>query len=243
MLLLLYSTVAKSYDFNSGEFYYNITDETAKTVEVTYGEYDYFGDIEIPATVVYNGTKYSVKSIGNRAFYKAPVLSIKIPNSVTTIGEYAFYSTLVSSIEFSNSITTIGEYAFADCQNLTSIEIPNSVTSIGSKAFFYNCNLTSIKIGDNIRSIGMHAFDETRWLNNHPDTVVYLGKYLYKCRIRYNNSDNDIPDTHLTVKEGTLIIADHALYHCNNLESIIIPNSLKSLGKSNFLRSTYAKLQ
>lgn len=96
-LLLLCSTVASAHDFEVDGIYYNITDATAKTVEVTYsGSYsssEYTGAETIPSTVTYNGTTYSVTSIGEWAFDNCTGLtSVTIPNSVTSIGGNAFYS-------------------------------------------------------------------------------------------------------------------------------------------------------
>ena len=51
------------------------------------------GNLIIPSTISYNGTTYSVTSIGDRAFYECSGLtSVTIPNSVTLIGEGAFLS-------------------------------------------------------------------------------------------------------------------------------------------------------
>ncbi len=55
--------------------YYNFSDSKA---EVTYGtttSNSYSGDVAIPATVTYNGSSYSVTSIGNYAFYGCSGLS------------------------------------------------------------------------------------------------------------------------------------------------------------------------
>ena len=50
------------------------------------------GNLIIPSTISYNGTTYSVTSIGNDAFSCCSGLtSVTIPNSVTSIGNYAFY--------------------------------------------------------------------------------------------------------------------------------------------------------
>ena len=112
VLLLLCATVATAYDFNSQGIYYNISSD--KTVEVTNHDFEYTGIVRIPSSVTYNGTVYSVTSIGDAAF------------------QFCFGLT---SIEIPNSITSIGDYAFVGCTGLTSIEIPNSVTSIGNRAF------------------------------------------------------------------------------------------------------------
>ena len=97
-LLLLCCTTLSAHDFNVDGIYYKILSEEDKTVEVTHREDDYLNedysnDIVIPANVTYNGTTYSVTTIGNDAFsWYVELTSITIPNSVKTIGTYAFSS-------------------------------------------------------------------------------------------------------------------------------------------------------
>ena len=99
ILFLLCSTVATAHEFEVNGIFYNITDETNKTVEVTYkgnsyNEYskEYTGSVVIPENVTYNGNTYSVTSIGGYACSGCSGLtSVTIGNSVTSIGDYAFY--------------------------------------------------------------------------------------------------------------------------------------------------------
>ena len=74
-LLLLCATVATAHDFEVDGIYYNIIDDTNKTVAVTYkGDYyssysnEYTGSVVIPKSVTYNEEFYSVTSIGDYAF-------------------------------------------------------------------------------------------------------------------------------------------------------------------------------
>ena len=98
VLCVLCGTVSFAHDFEVSCIYYNITNATKKTVAVTYGggsysaySNEYTGNVVIPVSVIYNGTTYSVTSIGYGAFsYCSGLTSITIPNSVTSIEEYAF---------------------------------------------------------------------------------------------------------------------------------------------------------
>ncbi|MDY5075443.1 MAG: leucine-rich repeat domain-containing protein [Paludibacteraceae bacterium] len=174
LAVLLTTLSTHAYDFQSGDLYYNIT--SSNTVEVTYQElwssanYQGLTTATIPATVTYNGTTYSVTSIGDGAFYYCSALtSITLPNSVTSIGTYAFEycssltsivvesgNTMYDSRENCNAIIeTASNTLIVGCQSTT---IPNSVTSIGSKAFEKCSSLTSITIPNSVTSIGERAF-------------------------------------------------------------------------------------
>ena len=125
-------------NFMSENLYYNVTSYFAPyTVEVTSGDHEYYGYVTIPETVTYNGTTYSVTSIGGAAFYYCwGLTSVTIPNSVTSIRGYAFSGcSRLTSVTIGNSVTSIGIYAFANCDGLKSVTIGNSVTSIGNGAF------------------------------------------------------------------------------------------------------------
>ncbi len=154
---------ARAYDFEAGGIYYNITNSSAKEVEVTAksSHYDdrYTGSVVIPSSVTYNKTTYKVTAIGNSAFKSCSDLTfVTIPNSVTSIGESAFSACYdLTSVTIPNSVTTIRKSAFFG-SGLTSVTIPNSVTSIGESAFSVCIDLTSVTIGKGVTSIGESAF-------------------------------------------------------------------------------------
>ena len=209
-LLLLCRMVASAHDFEVDGIYYNIISSSDFTVGVTYEddlfEYEYRGEVVIPATVTYNSKTYSVTSIGNYAFNGCDGLtSITIPNSVTSIGNSAFNGCDgLTSITIPNSVTSIGNYAFSICSGLTSIDIPGSVTSIGVGAFSYCTGLTSITIPNSVTSIGNSAFDGCDGL------------------------------TSIDIPGSVTSIGNSAFSYCTGLTSITIGNGVTSIGNSAF---------
>ena len=128
-----------------------------------------------------------------------------------------------------DSVTSIGDGAFLGCTGLTSITIPNRVTSIGDDAFYGCSRLTNITIPDSVTNIGMSAFDNTAWYYSQPYYgTIYLGKVAYGYK-------GIMPDnTTITLKEGTLGIAEGAFSRCDGLTNIILPDGLITIGDSAF---------
>ena len=73
VMALLLPQVASAYDFEVGGIYYNINGNEATVTYKgnSYGSYDeYTGSVNIPSSVTYNGSTYSVTSIGEYAFFE-----------------------------------------------------------------------------------------------------------------------------------------------------------------------------
>ena len=223
---LLCSIGIQAHDFEVDGVYFNITNETEKTVEVTYkGSYyyeyfnEYTGSVIIPNSVTFNSVTYNVTEIANDAFYECSgLISITIPNSVTEIGNNAFCYSGLTSIIIPNSVTSIDYYAFRCCTGLTSITIENGNTVYDSRE---NCNAIietatntliagckNTVIPNTIKTIGSNAFNECKTL------------------------------TSISIPESVTEIGDYAFANCTGLTEVTIPNSVISIGKSAFSRCT-----
>ncbi len=177
----------------------------------------------------------SVTSIGDYAFYGCSGLkSITIPNSVTSIEESAFSGcSALTSVTIGNGVTSIGESTFRGCSSLTNITIPNSVTSIGESAFRGCSSLTNITIPDSVTSIGYFAFDDCSGLKyNEYDNALYLGNKDNPYVVLIKAKNRDI--TSCEINEKTKFIYDGAFFGDIKLTSIIVPDSVTTIGLSAF---------
>ncbi len=264
---IMFANALQASDTAVNGIYYDF-DSNTKTASVTYrgSSYnaysnEYTGSVTIPSTVTYNGTTYSVTSIGDWAFRDCSSLtSVTIPNSVTSIGGWAFNecSNLIQPIYNSHvfaymptsysgtytipsGIESIAGGAFAGCSSLTSINIPNTVTSIGEGAFSGCSGLTSVTIPNSVTSIGDWAFYGCSGLKS----IVWNAK---NCSdFSENNTpfycyDNDYLD-HFDIRTQitSFVFGDEVehipAYLCNgmsNLTSVIIPNSVTSIENNAF---------
>ena len=227
--MFLTSIPISAYDFEVDGIYYNILDETAKTVEVTYrtahlfGEINtYAGEINIPETTKNQNSNitYTVVGIGGRAFECCGSLTkITIPATITRINDYAFNGCFNLKeihicdigkwlkIDFGESSSNPLCYdggLYLNSKLVTNLHIPSDIDIIKKYAFYNYEYLESITGGDNVVAIEQNAF--------------------YGCwKI-----------TELNIPKSTVSIGELAFYWNSSVETITIPESIKHIGLSSF---------
>ena len=165
-----------------------------------------------------------VSNYSMRNLFGTRVREYIIGNNVTSIGGGAFNGcTGLTSITISNSVTNIGSNAFKDCIGLTSIPIPNSVTEIGNGAFSDCTGLTSIEIPKSVTSIGGNAFSGCTSLSS----VTWNAKNCNSCSLGSQVES-------FVFGNEVEVIPNDICSEMNKLTSIIIPNSVTSIGGNAF---------
>ena len=114
-----FSALALAYGCKVDGIYYDITpaNRTASVTRVSYS-----GGVIIPETIAFDGTTYSVTSIGDGAFANhSGLTSVTIPNSVTSIGDSAFNgcSGLTKLVSLAVEPPICGEGAFEKVDKTT----------------------------------------------------------------------------------------------------------------------------
>ena len=112
---------------------------------------------------------------------------------------------------------------------ITEIFIPDSVTEIGDEAFLDCEKLASIDTARLVSMIGTDAFKNTAFYldeSNWEDGVLYLENYLVDVRDSFSGK--------LTVKEGTVQIADRALAGHTGITEVVLPSTLRVVGNYSF---------
>lgn len=164
--------------------------------------------------------------------YNASADTVSIPATVqnrpvTDISSNAFlFHSTLREVTLPESIHRIGMNAFGDCSNLTSINLDH-VQVIESMAFLRCTNLLHISFAEQPLSIGADAFEQTAWLENQPDGVVYAGQTVYQYK-------GNTGAATVQLKEGTKAIAAQAFSGCSFLTEMILPDGIENIQSSAF---------
>ena len=229
--------------------------------------YDYVvnPDVEIPATLEYEGETYPVKSVSiyNYKADMSTVKSIKVASSVATIDDWAFKGCVnVTSVELSEGLKSIGDLAFAS-DKLKEITIPDSVTEMADRAVGFvdgdNYDVDYVSdfvvrgnVGTEAQQYAIRSGVTFVPLDGSTiGTVFRSGDFTYRITGKNTvelaksikiNKKQTIP---ATVKYGTTYkvtsIADRAFYANEYITTVTIGKNIKKIGAGAFWDSIKLK--
>lgn len=184
-----------------------------------------------------------VTQLADYAISYSSLNEITIPDGVTSIGVYSISNCEeLNTVYMPDSVKEIKMFAFAGCENLSNITLSSQLVKIGDYAFDGCYSLTELNISDKVEKIGKIVFPYNSYpfpsleINVDPENKYYksMDGTLYTKNgdtlIHYAQREEV---THFEVPEGVITIEDFAFAH-SNLESVILPDSLRVIGEYAF---------
>lgn len=185
---------------------------------------------------MFNGTltlPSTLKTIGAEAFaYTDFSGELLIPDGVTSIGANAFKECdgFGGLLPLPDSVKTVGEWAFYLCKGFTGLKLSASLTKIEERSFAHMYGLkTEVVIPEGVTEIGEGAFSCSYMPSvRFPSTLKKIGKEAFYNCFRY------LDNCTITFSDGLEVIEDEAFDSCYFKNAVVLPASIKSIGKKVF---------
>ncbi|MEE3482750.1 MAG: leucine-rich repeat domain-containing protein [Bacteroidales bacterium] len=132
----------------------------------------------------------------------------------------------IMKVQLPSSLKKIGKETFMYNSHLESINLPSSLIEIGDSAFYQCCELKNIDIPITIPKIGTDAFYGCKKINK----LIY---YDYGRRCYGWVGEKTLCTNELVISNDVIAINDYAFYN-TELEHIVLPEGLESIGKDAF---------
>lgn len=179
-----------------------------------------------------------IQSIASEAFKDcAQLQKIVLPKNLTEIGNGAFSGCkALKEIVMPETLGQLGSGAFRNCESLESIELPNGLAEL-KRGLFSNCkNLRAVKFPHTLKTVCADCFDGCGMdldFKAGTDPAWYIGLWLIRWRPH--------PGT-LTVRPGTVGIADADVFRPNKVGGVVFPDSLRFIGAYTFQGSPLTEI-
>lgn len=165
--MALLPLMVNAYDAEINSIYYNFNGDEAEVTYETYLSASYFGVVEIPKFVTYNGKTYRVTSIGDYAFYGCTELT----SAIIQFGDSLVYNdNLIVNGDFSSGnegFTSDYEYV---SEKGESVMVPEGLYAVGTSPNDY-LDPNFVDHGDHTTGTGNMLV-----VNGSPDNQDYFWK-------------------------------------------------------------------
>ena len=169
-------------------------------------------------------------------------MNSRIPYSVKSIGNKAFYGCYsLTAIDIPNCVTEIGYGAFEGCSGLTSVTIPSSVNKLYCCTFEGCTGLKNLIIEDSneplesVLKCNYHAshFNDY-FFEDSPIEYMYIGRDLKNYTFNYQDGQWRKTLKTVVFGSGMTTIPNSMFDSCFELSSVTIPNNIKVIGHDAF---------
>jgi len=184
-----------------------------------------------------------ITSIGDYMFSDCTALeNITLGSGIADIGSSAFSGcSALKTVALNPSLKTIGSSAFYNCESLTEINLPNGLETIGGSAFS-GTGITKLELPDSVTEASLSGMGSKltyiKWSAGIPviPNATFQGFNVLKTVV-IPEGVTEIADGSVEISVGILQSTAYTytpFYKCYSLESIILPDSLKRIGKMAF---------
>ena len=153
------------------------------------------------------------------------LMKVTWSKSLQSIGLTAFGATALFEVNFPESLKTIESFAFANCEHLKKIVLPKGLGTLGAKVFYQCDAVTEVTLP----FIGANSLDKE-------NVFGYLwGASSYRPTVFENNATM-VPESlkKVTLLDSCWVIPAGAFSACPNIEEIVLPSTVTSIGKGAF---------
>jgi len=200
----------------------------------------------------------NLKSIGFGAFeYCTSLKSVSLPDSINSISGHAFWHCGKLKAIYAKGVTAVRTGAFSYCSSLSETEFSDHFDYIGTEAFGGCSSLVSFKYDKNTTHLGTWAFYESRIetfefndnLKEIPESAfeetslktVVLPSKLEKIGLHAFYGCDELED--LIIPDTVTVIDNAAFYFCSSLTGeLIISENIKKIGRRAFSETGYTTL-
>ena len=187
------------------------------------------------------GDDSHLEDICTMAFLRSGVKTIErcsrlteasLPEGLLVLNEYAFYHCEnLETVNIPSTVTTLDYRVFSACESLTEITIPDSLVNFDYWAFNKCYGIETINMSTKFYAY-VKSFRDTAWYANLTAETVGGVKYLGNVAV---GIDEEANPTSISLRAGTIAIANEAFKENETLVSVTIPASVQVIGFDAFL--------